>query len=143
MNSLWILAEASPNSVPAPAKIVAEPVTGQTTTSTVTSAPNMPASVPTADKQASPPWAGYGMMIVLFILLYFMMFRGPRKKQQQQRQMIESLKKNDRVQTIGGILGTVLDVKDDEVTLKIDESTNTKIKVVAGAISKVLSEEKK
>ena len=57
----------------------------------------------------------------MFVLLYFMMIRGPQKKQQQQNQMIESLKKNDRVQTIGGILGTVLDVKDDEVTLKIDE----------------------
>jgi preprotein translocase subunit YajC len=143
MNNLWLLAEVSPNSPAAPAKIVSEPVSGQTATSAVTAAPNTPSQMQPAGKQPSAPWSGYILLIAMFVLLYFMMFRGPRKKQQQQRQMIESLKKNDRVQTIGGILGTVLDVKDDEVTLKVDESTNAKIKVVAGAVSKVLSEEKK
>jgi preprotein translocase subunit YajC len=142
MNNLLILAQASPNSASAPAPITAEPVTGQTTTSTVSSAPNTPGQMPPAGKQASP-WSGYALLIVMFVLLYFMMFRGPRKKQQQQKQMIQSLKKNDRVQTIGGILGTVLDVKDDEITLKIDETNNTKIKIVAGAVSRVLSDEQK
>ena len=52
--------------------------------------------------------------------------------------MIQSLKKNDRVRTIGGIIGTIIDIKDDEITLKVDESNNTKIKVVPGAISKNL-----
>jgi len=53
--------------------------------------------------------------------------------------MVQSLKKNDRVRTIGGILGTVIDVKDDEIILKVDESNNTKIRIAVGAISKVLS----
>lgn len=75
---------------------------------------------------------------LMFVLLYFVLFRGPRKKQQQQRQMIQSLKKNDRVRTIGGIIGTIIDIKDDEITLKVDESNNTKIKIVPGAISKNL-----
>ena len=75
---------------------------------------------------------------LMFVLLYFVLFRGPRKKQQQQKRMIQSLKKNDRVRTIGGIIGTVIDVKDDEITLKVDESSNTKIKIVPGAISKNL-----
>lgn len=136
-----MLAEMSPNSPSAPAKITSEPVSGQTATSTVTSAPNTPGQAQSPSKAMQ--WQPIILLVVMFVLLYFMMFRGPRKKQQQQRQMIDSLKKNDRVQTIGGILGTVLDVKDDEVTLKIDESNNTKIKVVAGAISRVLSEEKK
>jgi preprotein translocase subunit YajC len=56
--------------------------------------------------------------------------------------MIESLKKNDRVQTIGGILGTVLDVKDNEITIKIDESNNTKMRIIPGAVSRVITEEK-
>lgn len=142
MNNLWLLAEVAPNTPSSQGKIVSEPINAETAVSTVTAAPNTPAP---AQKQQQPstPWSGYILLIAMFVLLYFMMFRGPKKKQQQQRQMIESLKKNDRVQTIGGILGTVLDVKDDEVTLKIDESTNTKVKVVAGAISKVLSEDKK
>ena len=56
--------------------------------------------------------------------------------------MVQSLKKNDRVQTIGGIFGTIVDIKGDEITLKVDESNNTKIKVVASAIGKNLSKDK-
>ena len=143
MNNLWILAEVSPNSPSSPSKIVSEPVSGQTATSTVTSAPNSPATTPTGKQPEGMQWSGYMLLIAMFVLLYFMMFRGPRKKQQQQRQMIESLKKNDRVQTIGGLLGTVLDVKDDQVLLKVDESNNTKIWFASGAVSRVLTEEKK
>jgi preprotein translocase subunit YajC len=72
--------------------------------------------------------------------MYFMMFRGPKKRQQQQQQMVKSLKKNDRVQTVGGILGTVLDVNDNEITIKIDESNNTKIKVLPSAINRVIEQ---
>ena len=79
-------------------------------------------------------------IVMLFVLLYFVMFRAPRKKQQQQEQMIKSLRKNDRVQTAGGILGTVLEVSDSEITLKVDESNNTKIKVLPSAISRVIEQ---
>lgn len=72
---------------------------------------------------------------VLFVLMYFTMFRGPKKKQQEHKQMLQALKKNDRVRTVGGIFGTVMEVKDDEVVLKIDEATNTKIRVSNSAIS--------
>jgi preprotein translocase subunit YajC len=68
------------------------------------------------------------------------MFRGPRKRQQQQKQMIMSLKKNDRVQTIGGIFGTVLEVSETEVVLKIDEANNTKIRVLPSAVSRVVEQ---
>jgi len=77
----------------------------------------------------------------MFVVFYFLLFKGPRKKQQQQKQMVQSLAKNDRVRTIGGIIGTVVDIKGDEVTLKVDESTNTKIKVVSSAIGKNMSKE--
>ena len=56
--------------------------------------------------------------------------------------MVQSLQKNDRIRTIGGIIGTVVDIKDDEITLKVDESTNTKIKIASSAIGKNLSQEK-
>jgi preprotein translocase subunit YajC len=80
-------------------------------------------------------------MLLVAAVLFIMMIRGPRKQQQQQKQMIQSLKKNDRVRTIGGIYGTVMDVKGDEVVLKIDEATNTKIHVSTSAIGKNLSQE--
>ena len=52
--------------------------------------------------------------------------------------MVQALAKNDRVQTIGGILGTVIEVGDDSVTLKVDEANNTKMKVAPAAIARVL-----
>ena len=48
------------------------------------------------------------------------------------------MQKNTRVQTIGGILGTVIDVGENEITLKIDETNNTKIKVMPSAIARVI-----
>lgn len=83
-------------------------------------------------------------MIMLGVMVVFliMMFRGPRKKQQEHRKMVQSLQKNDRVRTIGGIYGTVVDVRDDEIVLKIDESTNTKIKVTPSAIGTKVADEK-
>ena len=75
-------------------------------------------------------------------MFYLILFRGPRKKKQQHRQMVQTLQKNDRVRTIGGIIGVVVDVRDDEITLKVDESNNTKIKVISSAIGKNLSKDK-
>ncbi len=78
--------------------------------------------------------------ILIIVVMYLFLFRGPKKKQAEHKKMLSSLQKNDRVRTIGGILGTVIDIKDDEVTLKVDESNNTKIKVTAGSIAAVLSD---
>jgi preprotein translocase subunit YajC len=56
--------------------------------------------------------------------------------------MVQSLEKNDKVRTIGGIIGTVVDINGDVVTLKVDESNNTKIKVISSAIGRNLSKDK-
>ena len=47
-----------------------------------------------------------------------------------------------RVRTIGGIFGTVLDVRDDEIVLKIDESTNAKMRISPSAVATVLKDAK-
>ena len=121
-------------------EVPAEPV-GQNQTKTGT--------VAAPDPNTSQP-ASYGnsssimqlvFIVGIFVILYFIMFREPKKRQRQQQKMIQTLKKNDKVRTIGGIIGIVVDVKGDEVTLKVDESTNTKIKVAASAIGKNISNE--
>ncbi len=140
MENMWILAQTGAQD--APARIGSEPVDagGQTTTA----APGSPNTPPQGTPQrTSSPFNGLILMLLVAAVLFIMMIRGPRKQQQQQKQMIQSLKKNDRVRTIGGIYGTVMDVKGDEVVLKIDEATNTKIKVSASAIGKNLSQEGK
>ncbi len=76
-------------------------------------------------------------------LYYFMILRPERRKQQGQRSRLDTLKKNDRVVTIGGIYGVVMNVQrdTDEVTLKIDETTNAKMRVTFGAIARVVGDE--
>ena len=78
---------------------------------------------------------------LMFVLMYMILFRGPRKKQQEHKKMVQTLSKNDKVRTIGGIIGTVVDIKDDEITLKVDESNNTKIKVLPSAIGRNVTKE--
>ncbi len=112
----------------------------KTTTAVVQDANNKTGTQPPPN-----PWnnvMGWALPILLVVFMYFILFRGPRKREQEQRKMLQSLKKNDKVRTIGGIIGTITDVTDDEITLKVDESTNTKIKVIPSAIGKVLSGEK-
>ncbi len=99
-----------------------------------------------AEQQAPPPrnpWLQMAPFFAVLIIIYFFMLRGPKKKQQEHQKMVQSLRKNDRVRTIGGILGTVIDIRGDDITLKIDESNNTKIHVIPGAIASVLSENDK
>lgn len=138
MDNLWILAQAE--SAEAPSGITGEPITGEeTSTTTVASDPN--AAGVTSQRT---PFGGSSLIFLglMFVVMYLLLFRGPRKKQQQQNKMVQSLKKNDRVRTIGGIIGTIVDIKGDEITLKVDESSNTKIKVTSSAIGRNISEEK-
>lgn len=143
MNNLWILAALNQADVEQPEEtiITSEEVGTQTTESTTQAdgSQTTDAGETGQTKQPLNPWLQYLPFILLFVLMYMFLFRGPRKKQQEHQRMVQSLKKNDRVRTIGGILGTVIDVKDDEIILKVDESNNTKVRIAIGAISKVLS----
>ncbi len=139
MNNLYILAQADLND--APAQINSGE--GSQTQETGTKAPG------TTDSNTPTGKGPGGIQIqqlifigLLIVIMYMILFRGPRKRQQEQQKMIMSLKKNDRVRTIGGIIGTIVDISDNEITLKVDESNNTKIKVIPSAIGKNISEEK-
>lgn len=80
-------------------------------------------------------------LILMVVVIYFFIFRGPKKKQKQHKQMMQSLDKNDKVRTIGGIIGTIVDVRDNDVVLKIDENNNTKIKITKGAIATKIADD--
>jgi len=140
MENVWIIAQTESNQ--APSQILSEPVTAQEETTTQTAEPNAPVSGASRQREGSA-WLQFLPLILIFVVMYLLLMRGPRKQQQQHKQMVRSLKKNDRVRTIGGILGTVVDIRGDEVTLKIDESNNTKIRVNTSAVGKNLSVEGK
>lgn len=104
-------------------------------TSSPTSAPSNP--TPTGGDTFFTSLLPILLMIGVF---YFIMFRGQRKEQKKSADMLAAIKKGDRVQTIGGILGTVADVRDDEIVVKVDESNNIKMRFVRGAIKTVLND---
>ncbi len=94
-----------------------------------------------ANQQGSPLILYIGMGVV-FLLFYLFMIRAPMKRQEQERQKLyASLKKNDKVVTSGGIIGIVAAIKDkeDEVTLKVDESSNVRLRVLKSSIVRVVS----
>ena len=137
MNDIWILAQTEGDETPS--TITSEPVTADETATTVQSDPNAAPVTPQRKSFGNTQWIFLGLM---FLVMYLLLFRGPRKKQQQHKQMVQSLEKNDKVRTIGGIIGTVVDIKGDEVTLKVDESNNTKMKFASSAIGRNLSKDK-
>jgi len=136
MNNLYILAAAGEGEI-----ISSESTEGATEPITTQDGSNADGAKEAAPRPLSSPIMQFLPLILIFVVMYMFLFRGPKKKQQQHQKMVQSLRRNDKVRTIGGILGTVIDIKDDEITLKVDESSNTKIKVTPSAISKTLSDE--
>lgn len=69
--------------------------------------------------------------------------RPEQKKRKEMEDLISNLKKNDRVETIGGIVATVVSVKKDqgEVVVRIDEKTNAEMRLKMRAIARVLDKE--
>ncbi len=81
------------------------------------------------------PW------ILIGVLFYMMLVRPERRKRAELDTMLKNLKKNDRVVTIGGIFGTIVQASadSDEVMLKVDENTNTRLRILRSSISRVLT----
>jgi len=81
--------------------------------------------------------------LAIGLLFYFMLIRPQRKEQSRRQDMLGNVKKNDRVVTIGGIYGVVMNVhrEADEVSLKVDEATNTKLRITLSSIARVISGE--
>ena len=137
MEQIWIIAQASDGNT---SMVTSENIGTNTDQQTVTQESSDPNQGNIQPRTGPGPmiWVFYGLLIVM---MYMIMFRGPKKKQQQHTRMIKGLEKNDRVRTIGGIIGTVIDVKDDEILLKVDETNNTKIRVATSAVGKNLTKE--
>ncbi|MCP4481099.1 MAG: preprotein translocase subunit YajC [Planctomycetaceae bacterium] len=87
-------------------------------------------------------WMFPALMAVM--LVYFIMMARPKNKAQAKTSdLLANLKKNDKVVTAGGILGTVVNHRSDAeyVTLRVDEATNSKMQVLAKSIVRVVSDE--
>jgi len=87
---------------------------------------------------AAQPNAIASLMPIIFIfgIFYFLLIRPQQKKQKEHEKMAQELKKNDEVVTNGGIHGTVVNVKDDTLILRIDENVKVEINKKAVAYLK-------
>jgi preprotein translocase subunit YajC len=102
-------------------------------------------SNPSAPATNAPPAFFQGPLPLLIIgiaVLYFFVFRAKRNQDKARNQQLEKLKPGQRVQTIGGILGVITNVQDKEITVKVDETNNVKIKFTRNAIHRVQDDEK-
>lgn len=61
--------------------------------------------------------------VLMFVIFYFLIIRPQQKKQKERNQMLLNLKKGDRVVTIGGIHGKIVELTDDTCVLLINDST--------------------
>ncbi|MBI5788287.1 MAG: preprotein translocase subunit YajC [Candidatus Schekmanbacteria bacterium] len=71
-------------------------------------------------------------LILIFVVFYFLLIRPQQKKQKEAREMLDALKKGDKVITSGGIYGEIESIKDNIVSLKIADKV--KIDVARNAI---------
>jgi preprotein translocase subunit YajC len=140
-------ATAPANTGPGPAQAgnpvaIAPAATGNTTTSTESK------TRPASESQPAPKGAleqflssGFPLVILVMVLLYFFMLRGPRKEEKARKAAMAALKKGDEVLLISGKYGTIVDIRDDYVVIKVDETNNVKEKYVKNAIQKVIPSE--
>jgi len=105
-----------------------------------------------ADAPVAPPDGGGGdggmmwffVMLPAVLLIMWILMVNPQKKQEERmRTMLNTLAKNDKVMTVGGVIGTVhsIDKEQNEIVLKVDESNNTRIRFHLTAVNTVFPKE--
>ena len=89
---------------------------------------------------ASPALAGPLAMLVpfamMFLIFYILVFRPQSKAKKEHEQMVKGLKKNDEVVTNGGMFGTVVNVKPESITLRVDD--NVRIEIEPSAVARLV-----
>ena len=81
------------------------------------------------------PLVQFFPLILIFIIFYFLLIRPQKTKEKEHQKMLNSLNKNDEVVTSSGIHGTIINVKDKTVILRIDD--NLKIELEKNCVAYV------
>lgn len=91
------------------------------------------------------PWGMFLLFAFIGIMFLLLVVQPERKKQAEHRKLLDSIKPNDRIVTIGGIYATVVQVPKDgnELVVRIDENNNTKMRITRAAVSRVIRPEEK
>ena len=100
-----------------------------------------PADVPAGAAPSSGVFGNQFFLIILLAMGAMIVFSmlGQRREKKKKQSMLDAIGKHDMVQTIGGVIGSVVEIKSDRVIVKVDESSNTRITFSRSAIQQVMS----
>ncbi len=84
-------------------------------------------SAPAAQGQGSSQWSFWIMIILMFLIMWLFMIRPQRKQQKELEKFRSELKKGDKVITAGGIYGTIAEVDERTVLLKVDGEVKLRV----------------
>ena len=87
--------------------------------------------------EGSPLGGTIFMMVAIFAIFYFLLIRPQRQAHKRHQEMIAAVRRGDEVMTDGGILGEIVHIKEERVTIKTGE--NTRVVVHRPKIARVLS----
>jgi preprotein translocase subunit YajC len=72
-------------------------------------------------------WPMLVFLVVIFAMFYFVMIRPQRKRQKEHETMMQGLQKGEKIITAGGIYGTIENVGDDSVIIKVESGTTMRV----------------
>ncbi|MDP3142327.1 MAG: preprotein translocase subunit YajC [Candidatus Omnitrophota bacterium] len=78
-------------------------------------------------QQSANPILNLLPLLLIFAVFYFLLIKPQKDRQVEHKKMLQNLKKNDEVVTSGGINGTIVNVKDTTVILRIDENVRIEV----------------
>ena len=80
-----------------------------------------------AAAQQGGGWTTWVMIALIFVVMWFFMIRPQKKQQKELQNFRDSLAKGDKVVTIGGIFGTIVEVKEDTVLMEVDNGVKIRV----------------
>jgi len=80
------------------------------------------------------------LLIILLVVFYFLIIAPQKKKEKKIREMRAALKEGDQIVTIGGIMGKIVSVKEDVVTVEVG-SDKVKLKFAKWAVGSVIEKD--
>ena len=92
-------------------------------------------------QQQTSPISAFAPLILVFAAMYFLFMRPQQKRARQRQGMLSALEVGDEVVTQSGILGTIIDIDEDEGILSVEIAPGTTVRIVRGGIAQRLVED--
>ena len=128
--------------LPAIQDLTASPFIAQAADGPAMAGQGTASGTPATGAEGQPAAAGgdfiFLLIVPLILVMIMMSIFGQRKEKKKREAMLGPIKKHDRVRTIGGVIGAVVEIKPDTIVLKVDESSNTRMTFTRDAVQQVM-----